>query len=356
MENGTELQNVTNIGPTTAHMMNITTPGPSTAHGILTIPFHPDFYNSLTTRSETDRILWFLSQIICCVGIIGNFCVIFVVIFERTFHKATFIVLAFLAVSDALTLICQSLQVSVLFTGAVDANSLEAKILILLTNFVLLISSYHILYISILRYFIIVHPLKTYIYLNIKTTVLISAAIYTVIPTVAFVTYLAVFKLSDNNLNQYYFLLVSGILYFTPVILMAGFHIAKCRTLHNRKFHTCEATLRKMSHTILVIIVMSCVLPVPLLVATVYIFTGNNIQVELVVGLKICFFTKHAVNPIVYSFMSAKFRQSFKRLCVSKCLFWCCNSPDDNNVATYLMNDKGRVKYVYEFSEQMTKL
>lgn len=298
----TEVENDTTSG-------TITRGNNSESH---TIAFYTGMYRNIEDLPQSAQIIWLVTQVIYYTGIAGNVCVLFVVILDKKLHKATFVVLACLAISDALALIFQCVIMSLLFNGTIEVSSPEAKPLIMCLNIVLLISSLHVLYISILRYFIVVHPLKTYVYVTIKRAILGSVVIFTTLPLVALAIYFSFIKLAD--VNHLHFLLTAGLFYYTPILLMTGFHIAKCRRLYKRKLHADEDSLRKMSRTIIVIIVMSYVLPIPNIVAAVHVLMGVRIPVESVIICDLCFYAKHALNPFVYCFMSPVFRDSLKSI------------------------------------------
>lgn len=275
------------------------------------VEFKPDVYK-FEGLSKAATTLWIISQIIYLTGIAGNVLVIFIVSFNKLLHNVTFVILASLAISDVLILIIESVIKILLYTKTMDIISIEYIILFLCLVFMLLISSFHILYVSILRYFIIVYPLRMHI-MSIKKAIRISWLIYLVIPLVGSTIFATVYNtIRMEKRLVYYFLTTSCFVYYIPIFLMTGFHIAKCRTLYNSEYPRDQIELRKMSIVITMLIVISYVCPIPDIVCTTMGLLDIKISTELTIICNICFYTKHVLNPFIYCFLSFNFRQSLK--------------------------------------------
>ncbi|XP_070195606.1 orexin/Hypocretin receptor type 1-like [Littorina saxatilis] len=295
-----------------------------------------------------------LHTIIFTVGVLGNFLVCFVVLRSRHMQSVTNLFIVNLAVADLIVLIFSS-PPTVLQTVTESWFLGEAmcKIAHLIQTQSIAVSVQTLCAIAVERYFAICRPLKSRItrkkvtitvltIWTVGTSVALPSAVYMQLQP-SFVDpelskYLAYCELDLHPVSErVYNLVLIVALYLVPMVTIGVFYAIISHHLWNVQVPgvTVRGTKRELcyrSHTeaqlssrkkvakmliAIVLLFAMCYLPLNLLFALRYTNILNSIRDWE--GLPIVFTTAHwlvyfnsAFNPVVYNFMSAKFKKEFR--------------------------------------------
>ncbi|ELU16138.1 hypothetical protein CAPTEDRAFT_182424 [Capitella teleta] len=310
-----------------------------------------------------------LYLIVFTLGLVGNFLVVFVVVRNKHMRTITNLFIVNLSVADFLVLlICLPASVLTDVTETWFMGRVMCKLVHYLQAVSVSVSVLTLTVISIERYYAICHPLSfksthTRARLMIILVWVISLAI--VIPELVildlfphkpYTDLLMACKPSWSYTSQAAFQIVLIVaLFFLPFCLMgfAYIRIALCLWSDFIPTESCECnkplnadgksshhevrqqvtSRRNVAKMLIAVVIMFgiCYLPVHLLNILRYakaLMNGVAAVNFALIAHWLCYFNS-AINPLIYNFMSAKFRKEFMRAC--GCCFWICSPAVRSN-------------------------
>ncbi|XP_052212454.1 somatostatin receptor type 5-like [Dreissena polymorpha] len=183
----------------------------------------------------------------------------------------------------------------------------------------------HISMIAVVRYMLLLHPLKSKLILT-KSRVMTASFVIWTVGLVFWITYLMLAKygLVASQVTSDTPFVVWAAVYLLPVCITVFMHLRKWFVLlsvsKTLRGQTVQITSRKISKLILVIIIFPVMLPIPKLVfekMTKYNITFPSLESKIhFEGLALMiFFINSSINPVLYAFLSLRYRQSIRRAC-----------------------------------------
>lgn len=268
-------------------------------------------------------------SIISICGIIGNLVVTYAVISEKRLHTPTFIVISCLALSDLTFLLSRYTRFIVDGYFSTSLTVPEYRIARAVLDFLGLIgagsSIFHLLYMSFVRYYIIVHPLKAHVKLTSKRVLVISCLLFIGAAAISTLYLFAVvINITAQALRQAVNWTVTILMSFVPIFVIGITHVFKAKALL-KSLSTAEETARKMSRVITFVIVCYLITTTPSNVMDIInllkIFPFTLTFFHLMMAFRILLFLNFAINPFIYFIFSPQFkrffREKFKNICPS---------------------------------------
>ena len=303
---------------------------------------HTDFAN-VTSRSNNtssnhtiqDRYTYCFSSlcilnaivisIISISGIITNMIVMIVVKIDKRLHQPTFVAIAALALPDLTFLVARYTRYIIDGYFALSMSRIDYRITKVVFDFIGLIaggaSIFNVIMLSVLRYYIIVHPLMTHAKLTIKMVMLISFALWVVaIGNGSFYLYAVIINTSDRILQRITNQVVTLFMSIFPVVVICILHVLKTRALSKSPSIT-EETVRKMSRVIAFVICSYLITTTPsnlLDIATIVLskeYTNTRLFYGLSQAGRVFLFLNYAINPFIYFVFSPQFKRFFLGKC-----------------------------------------
>jgi hypothetical protein len=274
-------------------------------------------------------------------GFLGNGFTFFIIVLKKDLHSKTFAVISVIALSDCLY--CMGGIVWGLFYNAYininDFRNYKECVNEKFYNFIniylsglmtiaYLASGFFIAVLSILRYIIICHPLKSNIILTKRRVALTIGAVYAVAITIG------ILKNQETNLglkiNKTIDLLIS---YLLPLGVMVVFHALKLKQLKRSTFRKASSAVRKMEIVVIMVVLAFFLLLLPwhvLVMLHAYgLFSPEYVAItvsSLLLQLNNC------INPIFYAFLSPRVRQYLCSCCVR------CRAKNQNQASSSTPN------------------
>ncbi|XP_033755565.1 pyrokinin-1 receptor-like [Pecten maximus] len=288
--------------------------------------------------------------VIFVVGILGNAAVIAVVIYGRNIKNAVNIYLINLCVADLLVMVvCMPPVLVELHTKEVwYFGEIMCKAVPFLEMVVASASVFTIIAISVERYKVVCKPLsvtvENVIYVVKVIIVIWLAAIIISTPILSIVIYKDS-KLLDGTpikvcrapirtkLEKSYIVISTFLIYVIPCALLFTLYCRLCRKLipdsecpfdMYERYAAEKLRLRKQVVNIIATIVsMFFLCHLPYRIVSLWLIFENSKNVArlglekylaIVYSARICLYVNHALNPILYNFVSRKFRRTFKMM------------------------------------------
>ncbi|KAL4220664.1 Orexin receptor type 2 [Mactra antiquata] len=372
---GIALNETNRSGTDNASAANITTMSPE------------DYIEYLKSHIYPTTGEWVLIFLYICtffVGLIGNSLVCFSIIRNKNMRTITNIFIMNLSVADlAVILICLPLSLVFDVTSTWFFGTVGCCIYSFLSTFSINVSVLTLSAISVERWYAICHPLRFHSSIG-RAKMIIGfiwiASVCAALPitvtssSIRYKSYTVYFAscypsmLSRQGLLIYQLCFILG-LYVLPLALMAFAYIQIAIVLwknqiprqnlqrsrqpmlnsdHNQSENDGPIESRKKAARMLIAVVVVfaiCYLPNHLL--NLLFFTGiateESMRQTIIISAMIAHWLvafNSCINPIIYNFMSGKFRREFKNaimVCVCCC---CCSRQDDK-----MLNNKYRVSY-----------
>ncbi|XP_063425874.1 C-C chemokine receptor type 8-like isoform X2 [Mytilus trossulus] len=281
-------------------------------------------------------------SLISISGIVMNLVVIVIVKIDKRLHQPTFVAIACLALPDFTFLF--SRYIRYIIDGYIWMNISKSdyrKIKITL-DFIGLVAAgssvFHVVFMSVLRYFIIVHPLKSRSILTSKKVMLISLPLWIVaVGNGSFYMYAVIFNLDDRKLAFYTNLAVTIFMTAFPIVTISILHTFKAKALLNSLSST-EMVVRKMSRVVTFVICCYLITTTPTNVMDIIRlfhpkYFMSKVLFRLEQAARIFFFLTYAINPFIYFIFSPQFKRFFKEKC-SKTRMKFSRSPQSQTMST----------------------
>ena len=270
-----------------------------------TIPLQMEF-----CITETCITTIVLLSIISILGIIGNLLVICIVLHDKKLHRVTFVSIAVLAFCDLSFVLPRYIRVVVarFFSGTFDDHSY--RIFRYVLDFYSLCGSLtsilHVVLLSLMRYYFVVHPLRIRVWLTVRKVFIISGITWVLCSVIAGVYFYAVILNRDNDkyLARYTNLVVTVSMSILPVILIVIFHFLKARKLRKSLSRRNDVTIQRMSRVVSLVCVCFLVTTTPANVLDIMLlsdlYTDRMWFPYLFHATYILFFINYSINPYIY--------------------------------------------------------
>lgn len=257
------------------------------------------------------------------IGIISNGMVLVTVGREKRLHTVTFVSISCLALADFVYVASRFARdtTKIWYRGSDDFIRNFTVVCDLFSVSGACASIFHVILLSVLRYFLVVHALKSYVLITLKKVKLVS-----------FITWLVSFAIGSFYLyavilngRQYVQLAkvtnltVTVVMSVLPIVLIGTLHVFKARTLL-RSLATCrKSTVRRMSRIVTLIITAFVITTLPSSVADCIKIAllesdGRVVRREWLSVLqyvgRLGLYINFTINPFIYLLSSPQFRKA----------------------------------------------
>ena len=267
-------------------------------------------------------------QCIFTVGIIANAIVVVCVTRDKKLRNVTFVAIAACAAADTFFLIVD-LVVSyrtVISTMICDyTKSSSQRIYRSITVVAWFTANGHVTLLAVVRYVILVYPLKARVYLSTRRVLVLSGLVWALALVISVSPAILGFFIEiTRRKSQEFQLAIWTTVYLTPVTTTVVLHLAKIFKIRQTTTMSTneQANLRvqAMSRMVLLVIFIATVLPLPHVLhrflqsfeGTIYVSSTISLHVGYI--SRILVLLNHSVNPVMYAFVSSPFRMSLKRM------------------------------------------
>ena len=267
-------------------------------------------------------------ECIFTVGIIANAVVVLRVARDRKLRNPTFVSIAACAAADMCLLILDfavSYEAVILAITCTYPSRLRNKIYRAATVVARFSAYGHLTLLAIVRYVILVYPIKAKIYLTTRRVFLFSGLIWAlgVLSSTSTGIISFIFNIPRRN-SQEHQLAFWTTMYLAPVTTTVTLHLVKIYKIGRATTVTTneQATRRvkAMSRMVLVVIFVATVLPFLFFLDRLLQTFGDDIYGSSAVSIHIGYISRllvlsnHSINPVMYGFVSNAFRMSLKKM------------------------------------------
>ena len=276
----------------------------------------------------TESCVFMAIEMCLILGIIANIIVIIRVIKDRKLRSNTFVGIACLALADSVFLALNltfTYELVIRTLMCTLPRQLKGTAFAYFKGVAWFGANGHVALMAIIRYIILVYPIKSQAFLTIKKVLFLSMGVWLLGFLVRGIFTLIV-KLTGEKPRESVAIYLSLwiITYLLPLVVMTTLHIIKIQKVKKTSYHSENALVRKsiarMSKMIIVIIICAAVLPLSLLVfgtldAIEEIqYPSRNFKSIFRSIAHLLFLLNNCVNPFIYAFMSKPFRNSILRM------------------------------------------
>ena len=291
-------------------------------------PGGPRRSQTLTCGTCTGSCVFMAIEMCLIIGILVNILVIIRVIKDRKLRSNTFVGIACLALADSLFLALNltfTYEIVIRTLMCTLPRQLKGTAFAYLKGVAWFGANGHVALMAIIRYIILVYPIKSQAFLTTKRVLLSSAGVWTLALLVRGIFTLIV-KLTGEKPRESVIIYLSMwiITYLLPLVVTTSLHITKIKMVKKTSYHSENSLVRKsiarMSKMIIVIIICAAVLPLPMLVFGTLgaiesvEYPSRNFKSIFRSIAHLLFLLNNCVNPLIYAFMSKPFRMSILRM------------------------------------------
>ena len=259
-------------------------------------------------------------SLIFVAGVVGNCIVIYHLSTKNEFQKnTTFVCINLLAISDLMSLTVsywEEMLAGYYFWDSIDLNDVQCTLYVIVGVSPFLLSCYSVSMLALVRYHIVVHPLKVS-KLKIRKYIVILYIVATIVISTAMAV---VGRVSLETMTYYDVIYDNGNLaYIIPptvlgtIALLRSLHVLKVRQLRrslSARTNNVKSSIRKINIVIYIIMSFFIICQTPYIMydfAEVLeehsefniVFSERFIKILLSVGI-VFYLMNHAVNPYVY--------------------------------------------------------
>ena len=172
-------------------------------------------------------------------------------------------------------------------------------------------SSMHVPFLAIIRYFVIVYPIKSRVYLTNKIIIWISIVIWIV--SCSMYLPVAVAKWHQDILE----IVIWFMSYLIPLIITSFAHALKIFSMKRNNLVIRRKEVDMMSIMVTIILITFAILPLPFHILKFIHFFGKDVQISFNIWFICGVFAilQNCSNPIIYGFMSNRCRETVVVLC-----------------------------------------
>ncbi|XP_061168752.1 melanocortin receptor 4-like [Saccostrea echinata] len=262
-------------------------------------------------------------------GMVANGMVLIVVGKDKRLHTVTYVSISCLALADFVYTTSRFARdnmrlwylegrddFSVNFSRVTDLFSLSGACASIL----------HIVLLSLLRYFMVVYPLESHVWLTIKRVISISVGAWLLAIAIgSFYVYAVVINGRANlQLAKVTNIAVTSTMSVLPIVLIVTLHTLKARTLLRSLAACRKSTVRRMSRIVTLIITAFIVTTLPSSIADcikiAYLESGISVinltwlAILQHVG-RLGLYINFTINPFIYILSSPQFRKALISCC-----------------------------------------
>ncbi|OWF38228.1 thyrotropin-releasing hormone receptor-like [Mizuhopecten yessoensis] len=259
---------------------------------------------------------------IALIGIITNLIVVFVIVKDSRLRRPTFIAIVALSLSDFTFLLFRYIRYVVMgyFRDLISAHVMKTiKFVCDLVGLTAGGSSImHVLLLSVLRYYIVVHPLKSHIAITNKRIILVSLCVWVFSALNGWFYLYAVIINRENDLqmSKVTNITITLVMSILPLATILFFHVLKARTLKD-SLAACKLNATKqMSQIVTFVIVTYIVTTTPANTRDILVISwGHSKETWMMVFGQIgrlLLFMNYAINPFIYFVHSPQFRKNIR--------------------------------------------
>ena len=278
--------------------------------------------------SCTDACVFSAIEMCLVLGIIANIIVIIRVIKDRKLRSNTFVGIACLAFADSAFLLLNLTLTYELVIRRVTCtlpSQIRGHVFAFFMGVTWFSANGHVALMAILRYIILVYPIKSQAYLTLKRIILMSVSVW-VLGFIIRGIFTLIIRLTNTRPRKsvLIFLGLWIIIYFLPLLVTITLHIMKVKLVKKTSHHSDNALVRKsvarMSKIIVVIIVCATLLPLPRMIFGIIDvvdevkYPSRSVKSYFRSIAHLLFLVNNCINPCIYAFMSKPFRNSLMRM------------------------------------------
>ncbi|XP_069118688.1 thyrotropin-releasing hormone receptor-like [Argopecten irradians] len=287
------------------------------------------FANSSSARSEAGECLTsycipvtITISVIALCGIITNFIVVLVITKDSRLRRPTFTAIVALSLCDFTFLLFRYIRyiITGYFRGIISPDVMRTvKFVCDLGGLAAGGSSIiHVILLSVLRYYIVVHPLKSHIAITNRRIILVSLAVWVVSALNGWFYLYAVIinRKNDLQMSKVTNIVVTIVMSVLPLAIILFFHVLKARKLKD-SIAACKLNATKqMSQIVTFVIVTYIVTTTPANTRDIIVIsTGNPRETWMMVFGQVgrlLLFLNYAINPFIYFVHSPQFRKNIR--------------------------------------------
>ena len=183
----------------------------------------------------------------------------------------------------------------------------------------------HMALLAVVRYVILVYPIKAKVYLSTRRVLLLSVLVWTIAFLSSFGIGLQSFLMDTSPRASYKFhLALWTTMYLTPGTITVMLHLVKIYKIRQTTTVTtneqAQRRVRVMSRMVLLVIFVGTVLLFPFVLDKFLQTFGKHIygtpapSPQVKYSSHLLVLVNHSINPVMYAFVSDAFRMSLKRM------------------------------------------
>ena len=269
-------------------------------------------------------------ETVFAIGIITNAIVLCRVAGDRKLRNPTFVSIAACAFADMCFLIIRlssSFETVVMTITCNYPSKLVNNAYKIMSSVSWFSANGHVALLAIVRYILLVFPLKANIYLHPRRVLLLSALVW-ILGFLFIITVTAIGFINgiSPTASLKFQLILWSTIYLTPLTITVTLHVVKIYKVRQTTSVTTseEATrrIRTMSRMVIMVVFFATVLPLPYILnrflqsvqLEVQIYGSKAIAVHVEYIVNLFMLLNHSINPVMYAFLSHAFRASLKRM------------------------------------------
>lgn len=267
--------------------------------------------------------------VLITVGVIVNGIVVWRVARDIELRTPTFVAIASLAVADLGFMIAYFVAMEIECPPHIPAYESGETVILAFYMTMWVISATHILFLSVIRFILILTPLKSLTYLTVRKTIFMSVGIWIVgiilgiVAGILFVLKQLAIVDSISVITMFIIVILGS--YFIPLVATIILHAIKLKEVYKAMRSDLPEQVRQMSLMVTIILLLFTILPLPQVVTLFIICFSDDIgfldnpgvEWSLSFGLLL----NSCANPFVYAIFSRLFRKSLrKQFCQCKSL------------------------------------
>lgn len=276
----------------------------------------------------TESCIFSAIEMCLVIGVIANAIVVFRVIRDRKLRSNTFVGIACLAIADTAFLFLNlafTYEMVIRRVSCTFPLQLKGAVFAYFKGVVWFSANGHVSLMAILRYIILVYPIKSQAFLTIKKVIISSVGVW-ILGLIVRGIFTLISRLTGEKPRRSVFIYLGLwiIIYFLPLLVTVMLHILKVRKIKQTSYHSENVVVRKsiarMGKMIVVIIICATVLPLPMMIfGIVNVFEDlsyptRNFKSHFRSIAHFFFVLNNCINPFIYAFMSKPFRNSVMRM------------------------------------------
>ena len=280
-------------------------------------------------------------ELVYLVGVVANIIVVARVIFDKRLHKPTFVAVACLAISDAVFVTAELIVAfDIVITSLAICPLVRPQtiggVFSLFDGIFWFAANGHLTLLAIVRFLLIVYPIKSLIHLTIKRVILSSVCIWVLGILIASSFYIhdKVNGRNDAKSPKRTFILWL-VVYLVPFVATSVLHLVKLRLVRHASRDKGNSDVsgiaNRMTRIILLVIVTAFLFPMPKFIYDIFIrfqykFRTTRSKLLFHDICTLLFYLNNTTNPFVYALLSEPFRRSIGEMFKCKT----CQEPKEH--------------------------